>query len=146
MKKITTSAEETEQFGLTLAKKAHGGDIFTLTGDLGTGKTCFTKGFARGLGITHVIQSPTFVLMKVYKLTKKSAQYLCHVDAYRLKTIKEFEEIGIDECLGKSNTITIIEWASKVREYTKTFPRTEIHFNMDTKDKRIITITKHSSQ
>ncbi|MFA5134938.1 MAG: tRNA (adenosine(37)-N6)-threonylcarbamoyltransferase complex ATPase subunit type 1 TsaE [Patescibacteria group bacterium] len=146
MKKNTSSEKETELFGLALAKKTHGGAIFALTGDLGAGKTCFARGFARGLGITSAIQSPTFILMKVYPVHARSAKKFCHVDLYRLKHTGDVIDIGLGEHLGKRDTITIIEWADKISAMLAPYPRTEIRFSLAGQHTRTLIITEKSGR
>lgn len=142
MRITTKSTRATINFGLRLAKKAQGGQIFALKGDLGGGKTYFTKGFARGLGIKKIIISPSFLLMKIYKIKKNRVKYFCHVDAYRLKKPKEILEIGLKEYLGQKDTITVIEWADKIKNILAPYPKTVLKFIFTDKSTRTITITK----
>lgn len=109
--------------GKKIAKNLSGGEVFGLVGELGAGKTVFVKGLAKGFGITNNISSPTFVLMKVYpveqgksQIKHKNIKYLVHVDAYRLKNIKSWIEVGLEEYLQSKESIVIIEWAEKVRK------------------------------
>ena len=146
MKIITKSTKETKDFGLRLAKKAQGGQIFALIGDLGGGKTYFTKGFAKGLGIKKVIQSPSFLLMKIYTIKKGRVKYFCHVDTYRLKNPKEILEIGLREYLGQLDTITVIEWADKIKHILAPYPKTVLKFTFKDKNTRDIEITKTRSK
>jgi len=105
-----------------LAKKItadfKGAEVLGLIGDLGAGKTIFTQGVAEALGITEVVNSPTFVLMKVYNVSsqQRAVSRLVHVDAYRLSNSQELKDIGLDEYLGRKDTIVVIEWADKVKE------------------------------
>lgn len=140
MQKITNSPEQTINFGLTLAKKSIGGQIYSLIGDLGGGKTHFTKGFALGLGLNSEISSPSFVLMKVYKIKHKQAKYFCHVDVYRLKRPEEILEVGLNEYLGRPDTITVIEWADKIKKILAPHRETTLHFKFLDKNKRKITL------
>ena len=121
MKFISFSEKETFNFAKKFAKKLKGGEILGLIGDLGAGKTIFTKGLAAGLGIKKNITSPTFVLMKIYKITPlvrggRGVTTLVHIDAYRLRSAKDLIAIGVKEYLTKPDTITIIEWADKVKK------------------------------
>ena len=118
---------QTTKLGLKLAKKAKGGHIFSLIGDLGGGKTHFTKGFAKGLGIKNAITSPSFVLMKIYKIKKGTIKYFCHVDAYRLKRPQEIIEIGLEEYLGRGDTVVVIEWADKIKTILNPYPQKNYH-------------------
>ena len=131
-KVITKSDSETIKLGEKLAKRFRDGETITLTGDLGAGKTTLIKGIAKGLGIKKNITSPTFVLMKLYStdLPRITAdkphlpagrqgsriQRLCHVDAYRIGSGRELVDIGIMEYIDDLKTLTIIEWAEKVKD------------------------------
>lgn len=139
MEYITKSAEETENLGRMLACEMKGGEIISLVGDLGGGKTTFIKGFARGLGIKKNITSPTFLVMREYAINQKNIypapfckrekrkmpkapvkrcgiKKLYHFDAYRIKNSKEFLDFGFKEILKEKNRIILIEWADRVAE------------------------------
>ncbi len=151
MKIITLSERETISLGKRIAKQLKGGETIALIGELGAGKTIFTKGIAGGLKVKKIITSPTFVLMKIYKTnedkhrtssSKSGIQKLCHVDAYRLKSGQDLIDIGINDYLGQKDTITIIEWANQVDSI---LPKDAIFVKIkagDKKDRRAITITK----
>ena len=101
------------------AKQAKGGDIFALSGDLGSGKTTFTKALGKALGVRQTITSPTFVLMQEFATAKPSSVagrnlILYHLDLYRTNSFKEVESLGIAEIWGHPETITVIEWAEKI--------------------------------
>lgn len=120
----TVGAHETEKYAEALSHTLHGGDVLALSGHLGTGKTVFVKGLARGLGVKEVVTSPTFVVMKVYPCDsafarKRGIFFLCHVDAYRLHGGEELVQIGIDDYLGEPSVITVIEWPERVRNAIK---------------------------
>jgi tRNA threonylcarbamoyladenosine biosynthesis protein TsaE len=110
---ITHSPEETFSLGEKTAKTCQGGEAILLLGNLGAGKTCFTQGLAKGLGVKGKVNSPTFNLMKIYK-TKIGL--LCHIDAYRLNSGRDLEMIGLEDYLGKKDTVVVIEWAERVKE------------------------------
>ena len=103
--KLTHSKEETMQLAESIADKLPNGITLTFSGDLGAGKTTFVRGLAEGLGITEVVQSPTFNIMKIYLKGKRP---LIHIDAYRLADIDT--DIGLDEYIGYETGITVIEW------------------------------------
>jgi tRNA threonylcarbamoyladenosine biosynthesis protein TsaE len=109
---ITNSAEETMLIGEKLAKTLKPGDMIALSGDLGSGKTTFTKGIGKGLGVkdSKRINSPTFVLIKEYN----GKVPLYHLDLYRLDDLKEIENLAIEEYI-YGNGITVIEWAEKMK-------------------------------
>lgn len=105
MQKVTKSADETKELGSLLAEKLVCGDIVSLYGGLGAGKTVFTKGIAEGLGIKEEIVSPTFTILKEYMGREK----LYHFDLYRIEDEEELEHIGFYEYLGRDG-ICVIEW------------------------------------
>ena len=129
MKKIITNSEkETFDFAKKLAAKARGGEVYALSGDLGAGKTVFVRGFAAGLGIKRNVNSPTFVLMKIYPVKKhQTIKHLCHIDAYRLKSAKDLEAIGALDYLGKEDSICFVEWPENIK---KSLPRTTLIFKI----------------
>ena len=88
------SPEDTFQIGMRLGKLAEAGDVYTLTGDLGVGKTVFTKGFAKGLGIEESVNSPTFTILQIYEGGRLP---LYHFDVYRIGSVEEMEETGFEE-------------------------------------------------
>jgi tRNA threonylcarbamoyladenosine biosynthesis protein TsaE len=102
---------ETEQIAAELAHTLVGGECVALHGDLGAGKTQFTRGIVRGLGgDPHTVSSPTFVLLNVYDTGRLK---VFHLDAYRVFGIEDFESIGFGELLDQ-NGVVVIEWPSKV--------------------------------
>ncbi len=126
MKKIICKTEkETANLAQKLAKQLKGGEIIALEGDLGAGKTTFTKSLAKNLGIKKTITSPTFVLMKVYNINNKEKKLneFIHVDCYRLDEPQELFYLGIEEYLNDAQTIVVIEWADKIKKYLKKFKK-----------------------
>lgn len=108
---ITNSNTETEKVGEELAKSLKGSTLLLLTGNLGSGKTTFVKGLAKGLGIEKNISSPTFILLRTYKAPNKTV--LNHIDLYRLDKI-DFNNFGLEDLIMNNNSITVIEWAEKL--------------------------------
>ena len=108
----TRSPEQTFQIGVDLAKKAVPGQVFTLTGDLGVGKTVFTQGFAHGLGITEPVNSPTFTIVQVYEGGRLP---FYHFDVYRIGDVEEMDEVGFDEYV-MGEGVSLIEWANLIEE------------------------------
>lgn len=108
----TNSAEETFACGRELAQNASAGDVFALIGDLGVGKTVFTKGFADGLGVTEPVNSPTFTILQIYE---EGRLPLYHFDVYRIEEPEEMEEVGFDEYVF-GNGVSLIEWADRIEE------------------------------
>jgi tRNA threonylcarbamoyladenosine biosynthesis protein TsaE len=90
--------------------------IVGLQGNLGSGKTTFIQGFAKGLGVRQKITSPTFLLIKRYPLRKKQYQNFFHIDAYRIKNYGDLVALGIKENIANPKNIIIIEWAEKVKK------------------------------
>ncbi len=117
MKKIiTNSLAETKQFGFEFAKTVRSGDIVLLSGEMGAGKTVFTKGLAEGLNITNEITSPTFSLMNVYEVTNNTEiKKLIHIDTYRLEDEGQLMQIGAEDYIGQKNTVSVIEWPEKLK-------------------------------
>ena len=100
---------ETKSFASKLSKKVKKGSVVALNGDLGSGKTTFTQGFAKGLGVEQHVGSPTFKLVSEYS---GSIMKLYHVDCYRLKSIDEFLNLGGENLLLPYDGVTLIEWAN----------------------------------
>lgn len=113
MLKRIKNEEEMLTFGEDFAIRLKAGDAVLLYGELGSGKTTFTKGLAKGLGIDSKITSPTFVLERSYK---GSNAELKHLDLYRLESEEQLKEIGINEILNNKTTIKVIEWPEKIEQ------------------------------
>ena len=115
MPKIITKSElETQKLAMKIAKSLKGGEVLALNGDLGSGKTAFTKGIAKFFDIKKPITSPTFVLMKVYKSKHDKVKNLIHVDTYRLANAQELVDIDMLDYFEEPSTICVLEWAEKV--------------------------------
>ena len=116
MSSITTietySAEETAELGRRMGLEAKPGDVYTLVGDLGVGKSVFTQGIALGLGITEAISSPTFTIVQVYE---EGRMPFYHFDVYRIGDIEEMDEIGYEDYF-YGEGLTMIEWANLIEE------------------------------
>ena len=108
----TRSPEETYELGRKIGLQARPGQVYTLTGDLGVGKTVFTKGLADGLGITEPIQSPTFTIVREYE---EGRLPLYHFDVYRIGDIEEMDEIGYEDYV-YGEGVCLIEWANLIEE------------------------------
>ncbi len=106
------SDKETYALGEQFGKEARPGDVYTLIGDLGTGKTVFTKGLAAGLGITEPVVSPTFTILQIYG---EGRLPLYHFDVYRISDVTEMDEIGFDEFIF-GDGVSLIEWADRIPE------------------------------
>jgi len=107
---IAHTPEEMEDIGVTLAAILSDGSLVSLVGPLGSGKTTLTKGIAKGLLITDIVTSPSYLLAREYEGTLR----LHHVDAYRLSTFEELTEVGLDELLPPSKGVTVVEWPERI--------------------------------
>lgn len=108
----TTKPEETFELGRKMGLQAVPGQIICLEGDLGVGKTVFTQGFAKGLGITGPVNSPTFTILQQYE---EGRLPLYHFDVYRIGDISEMDEIGYEDCFFGEG-VTLIEWPQLIGE------------------------------
>ena len=108
----TTSPEQTERFGYELAKSLVSGDVIALTGDLGAGKTCLTRGIADGLGSRSHVSSPTFTIVNEYE---GGRLMLFHFDTYRLSGPDDFLMSGLDEYFFRGG-VCVIEWSDIIDE------------------------------
>ena len=116
MKKILSkSTKKTKEIAAKLAKNLKGGDIISLSGNLGGGKTTFVQGIAEGLGIKEKITSPTFVIIKEYPTIKNFS--LVHIDLYRITNFSEAQTAGISDYLEKSNKVCVIEWGERISDF-----------------------------
>lgn len=108
----THTPEETHNLAKQIAGHVNPGDIYTLSGDLGVGKTVFTQGIAEGLGITEPVSSPTFTIVQVYE---EGRMPFYHFDVYRIGDIEEMDEIGYEDYF-YGNGLCMIEWAELIKE------------------------------
>ncbi len=106
------SPQDTYAIGKSLAEQAAPGSVYCLNGDLGTGKTVFTQGFAAGLGITGPVNSPTFTILQVYEDGRLP---LYHFDVYRIEDPEEMYEVGCEEYF-TAGGVCLVEWAELIRE------------------------------
>ncbi len=113
---ITNNEKETYEFSQDIGKALNKGAVFALSGDLGTGKTMFTKGLAKGMGCKKNITSPTFVIMKVYPVDNPNIKELCHIDAYRLSNEDALAAIGALDYINRDDVVTVIEWPEKIQK------------------------------
>ena len=140
MKQIieTFNAEETFAIGKELAAKAEPGQVYTLIGDLGVGKTVFTQGIAEGLGIEEPVNSPTFTIVQVYE---EGRMPFYHFDVYRIGDVEEMDEIGYEDYF-YGDGLCLIEWANLIEEILpKTYTQVTIAKDLEKGfDYRLITI------
>jgi len=106
----TDSAAGTQSLAEALALICHAGDVVVLAGEMGAGKTAFTQGFARGLGVSDLVTSPTFTIVREYPGERLD---LHHLDVYRLDQIREVSELGIGEMLDE-DAVMVVEWGDAV--------------------------------
>lgn len=132
IKKISSSAKETKNIGeslaLSVSKNKTGALVIVLNGDIGSGKTTFVQGFAKGLGVKEKITSPTFVIMKKFKIHRMGFNNLFHLDCYRITKPKEILSLGFKEIISDNKNIVLIEWAENIRRY---LPKNKIVVHFD---------------
>ena len=104
--------EDTRELGEKMGRLAEAGEVYALVGDLGVGKTVFTQGFARGLGVREAVNSPTFTILQVYE---EGRLPFYHFDVYRIEDAEEMEETGYEDCF-YGEGVCLVEWADLVRE------------------------------
>jgi tRNA threonylcarbamoyladenosine biosynthesis protein TsaE len=114
------------------------GGVIALIGDLGAGKTTFAQGFAKALGIEEKVISPTFILMRQYKLKEKDRMFF-HLDLYRLESDQETQTLGLKEIFEDEKNIVLVEWAEKIKS---TLPKNTlfIEFSKVDQNKRVLTL------
>lgn len=144
MEIVSKSLKDTQKIAAEIVKKAikkSGPLVISLYGDLGSGKTTFAQFFAKSLGIKEKILSPTFVIVKIFKIggMNKFKRFV-HVDTYRLKSAKDLIDLGFKEMLKDAESIILIEWPEKIE---KLLPKNavKIHFETINEDCRKIKIT-----
>ena len=124
MEILSKSLEETQkiavEFAAGLIKGSHIATVFCLYGNLGSGKTTFVQTVAKSLGIKEIVQSPTFVIMKSYKLEAVSHKLLIHIDAYRLKSGEELRKLGWNEISTNPGNLIFIEWPDNAADVIPT--------------------------
>lgn len=142
IKIITTSAQETIEFGQKIASQLKGGEVICLYGNLGAGKTTLIKGIARGLGVKRVVTSPTFILMNIYKPRAQSPELraLIHIDCYRINKAEDIVNIGAAEYFGDPKNVVVIEWAERIKEVLPK-ERMEIKIEMKGEKERVFKIS-----
>ena len=112
MKIETYTERETYEVGVRMGKESRAGQVYTLIGDLGVGKTVFTKGLADGLGIGEQVSSPTFTIVQIYE---EGRLPFYHFDVYRIGDVEEMEEIGYEDYI-YGDGVSLIEWADLIEE------------------------------
>jgi tRNA threonylcarbamoyladenosine biosynthesis protein TsaE len=141
---VTHSAWGTQQLGkrvaVSLRPQKTGAVVVALHGELGSGKTQFVKGFARGLGVRERIVSPTFILMRVFLLPHTAAfRRLVHIDAYRIRRAHELKELGWNALTADRRTVVILDWAENVKRILP-YPHLHIELSVTGEKEREVTI------
>lgn len=122
MNYLTESGEETEQLGATLAAAMKGGETVCLTGELGAGKSTFTRGFIRYF-IPHArVLSPTFTIVRHYPIAQGPITQIVHADCYRLNSKNTLETIGLSEMVNNKKSLVVIEWPERLHEFKADHP------------------------
>ena len=143
---ITNNASQTKKIGESLAKKIFNNKkktketiVLALKGELGGGKTTFLQGFAKGLGIKERILSPTFVILKRFRLLSQNFKFFYHIDCYRIKKEREILSLGFKKIISDPQNIIAVEWANHIKNI---LPKgvISIDFNFYNKNKRKIII------
>ncbi|MCX6786242.1 MAG: tRNA (adenosine(37)-N6)-threonylcarbamoyltransferase complex ATPase subunit type 1 TsaE [Candidatus Kaiserbacteria bacterium] len=118
IKTLTELDEEAAHFVAGFVPKKDGATLVTLSGELGAGKTAFTKAVAKALGVIETVNSPTFVLEKIYQLGSEASKFkrLIHIDAYRLESGKDLAPLGFDETMRDSGNLILLEWPEKISD------------------------------
>jgi tRNA threonylcarbamoyladenosine biosynthesis protein TsaE len=140
---LTTSFFQTKKIGRQLAERilaksspsSRKAFVIALSGELGAGKTAFLQGFAKGLGIKQKITSPTFVILKKFKIQNSKAGFknFYHIDCYRLENPKEILDLGFGEIIAGSGNIVAVEWPDRIR---KIMPKTALWIRFDFIDEK----------
>jgi tRNA threonylcarbamoyladenosine biosynthesis protein TsaE len=106
---VTRSTDETLELARAVGELVRAGDVVSLVGDLGAGKTVFARGVARALGVTELVVSPTFTIVREYE----GRVPLVHVDVYRIDAVQELHDLGFEEVV-RDDAVTLVEWGDKI--------------------------------
>ncbi len=137
---VTKSSEETQRLARKLAKELKGDEIIALFGNLGSGKTTFVQGLAKGLGIKERMISPTFIIVREHKFQEQHGlRKFYHVDLYRVQKIGGLE---LEEILSSKNRIIVIEWAEKIKNLLPK-KRIEIYFEYVSENERRVAVKRY---
>lgn len=153
---ITNSSDETQNVAENLAKNLEDTKFLALFGNLGSGKTTFVQGFAKGLGIRQRIISPTFIIVREHKIGIKNEELpaspklkrgeriknFYHIDLYRVQTPHDIEGLGLKEIFNDQNNIVAVEWAEKIKNILPE-ERIELYFENLEENRRRVTIKRY---
>lgn len=138
----SNSEQDTKEISKKIAASLQGGDIVLLYGELGAGKSTFTRGVAEYFNITENVTSPTFTLMNIYPIENNKIKQLVHIDTYRLENEEQLIEIGAEDYLGAPNTICFVEWPEKLSTLLKDKKTISIEIVAQEKNQRQITVSE----
>lgn len=130
------SAEETQILGERIAAHLKPGDVLCLYGNLGSGKTTFVQGVARGLGTEEIPNSPTFIIQREYRVNKRGISMLYHLDLYRMENESDIQSTGLTSTLKEKNAVIVIEWPEKAFQLLPK-KRADIYFEHDGEERII---------
>ncbi len=146
----SNSSEYTKKIGEAFAKFLDPGDVVLLNGELGGGKTTFISGVAKGLNISQSVSSPSFTLINVYDFTRNNKKLkMAHCDLYRISSVIDIVDIGLEDFIYDENTVTFIEWSDKIKnnifknfleicfEYCITSTNNESEINIENQRRKI---------
>ncbi len=137
MKYISKNLNETSEIAKAVSKKVKAGDIILLTGDLGAGKTAFTRLLCEKIGVEDVVSSPSFTIVKEYNAVNFK---IYHIDLYRLSSDDELIEIGFEEIVNDSQSLKIIEWPELGEDYYSGFNIIKINVGIMDDDSRVFEV------
>jgi tRNA threonylcarbamoyladenosine biosynthesis protein TsaE len=141
---VTHSEKETADLGRRFAERLQRGDCVTLFGELGAGKTEFTKGVCEFFRVSDIVSSPTYTIMNQYEgeLADGQPVQVYHIDLYRIKTSEELDNVGFDDCMYSHNSVKLVEWAERASQILPT-TRYEVHFRTSPGDdnERVVEIS-----
>ncbi|MCX6783734.1 MAG: tRNA (adenosine(37)-N6)-threonylcarbamoyltransferase complex ATPase subunit type 1 TsaE [candidate division WWE3 bacterium] len=126
---ITKNSDETKKIAAQICTKLKSGNVLALQGDLGSGKTTFTQGLAKALGVKSRVLSPTFTILRQYKIENSKFSTLNHLDCYRVSGPSDLESLDILNLCGQPNSLTIIEWPERI---ACILPKTTLKISFET--------------
>ena len=140
MKQISKSIEETVSIAKTYAETLHGGEVIFLQGTVGSGKTTFVRAVVEYFGADVMVRSPSFTLMNIYPVDHKSIRRVIHLDGYRLSEAHELDAFGLEEIVGRPDTVVMMEWPFKQHPVFTGILFSTITFHVAGQTERIIDI------
>lgn len=138
---VTKKTEETRDLAKKLAAKLKGGEIICLEGDLGSGKTTFSQGILSGLDVEKPYTSPTFLVMKNYRIKNNNIENIYHIDTYRV-TAEDVIDLGWEEIIKDEKSVVIVEWPERISEILPNNP-IKISFEVLSENERLISFSEN---